>query len=411
MKNSVSASMDRLDELHVGQSESITRTITADDVAQFARLSGDYNALHVDDEFAARTEFSSRVVHGFLHASLLSTLVGMRLPGRGALYLSQSIEFSAPVFIGDRVEARATIDVINRESRVVEMTTQIRNQSGAVVLSGKAKAKVLRLPEPQARSDAMRADAKKRGGLLAGRTALVTGASRGIGRATARLLAAEGAHVWVNYCNSRSAADELCNEILSEGGTCEAIAANVTQADDVMQMIATVTGNADLDILINNAGPKISASPFDKLPWDAMSDAYAGIVGSAFHVSQAALPSLRKNGGAIVNVLTSACLQRTSHQWLPYVAAKSALHAMSKNMAQELGPDGITVNMVSPSLVDTDLVAGTPDRFRQMTIGRTPLRRLATVDDIAGAILLLVSPYAGFITGENLLVTGGDVMI
>ena len=80
-------------------------------------------------------------------------------------------------------------------------------------------------------------------------------------------------------------------------------------------------------------------------------------------------------------------------------------------MAQELGPDGITVNMVSPSLVDTDLVAGTPDRFRQMTIGRTPLRRLATVDDIAGAILLLVSPYAGFITGENLLVTGGDVMI
>jgi len=110
-------------------------------------------------------------------------------------------------------------------------------------------------------------------------------------------------------------------------------------------------------------------------------------------------------------VLSTAALGRTAYHWLPYVSAKSALHAMSKNLAQELGPSGVTVNMVSPSMVDTDLVSGTPDRVRQMMISRTPLRRLATVDDVAGAILMLVSPYAQFITGENLLVTGGDVMI
>ena len=105
MKNSA----DRLLELQVGQTESLSRTITPEDVAAFARLSGDYNALHVDEEFAARTEFSQRVVHGFLHASLLSTLVGTKLPGRGALYTAQNIEFTRPVFIGDTVEARATV--------------------------------------------------------------------------------------------------------------------------------------------------------------------------------------------------------------------------------------------------------------------------------------------------------------
>jgi 3-oxoacyl-[acyl-carrier protein] reductase len=128
-------------------------------------------------------------------------------------------------------------------------------------------------------------------------------------------------------------------------------------------------------------------------------------------VTKAALPHLKATRGRIVNVLSSAALQRTAYNWLPYVSGKSALHAFSKNLAQELGPQGITVNMVSPSMVDTDLVAGTPDRIRQMMVGRTPLRRLGTAEDVAGAVLMLVSPYAHFITGENLLVTGGDVMI
>jgi len=409
MQKQQPSSSDRLDELEIGQTDNVSRTITAEDVAAFARLSGDYNALHLDDEFAARTEFSSRVVHGFLHASLLSTLVGMRLPGRGALYLSQTIEFSAPVYIGDTVVAQGTIEAISRESRVVDLDTEIRNQNEEVVLRGKARTKVLRLPEPPAR----RADGGQtsKGQLLSGRTALISGASRGIGRATAALFAAHGAHVWINYCNSHSAADAVCQEIRSSGGTCDVIRADVTHEADVREMMRRISDAGGIDMLVNNAGPKITAKPFEERSWIEMTEVFDQIVGSAFLVTKAALPSLKETGGAIVNVLSSACLQRTSHNWLPYVSAKSALHAMSKNLAQELGPSGITVNMVSPSLVDTDLVAGTPDRMRQMTIGRTPLRRLATVDDVAGAILLLVSPYARFVTGENLLVTGGDIMI
>jgi 3-oxoacyl-[acyl-carrier protein] reductase len=186
--------------------------------------------------------------------------------------------------------------------------------------------------------------------------------------------------------------------------------ANLVQDADVRRLAAEVAAGGGLDILVHNAGPKIKSAPFSELAWDDLRSAYEDIVGSAFRVTQSLLPALKQSKGKVIAILSSAALGRTSYHWLPYVAAKSALHAMCKNLAQEIGPQGVTVNMLSPSLVDTDLTANIPARVRQAMVARTPLRRLATVDDVAGAALLLASPYASFITGENLLVTGGETM-
>lgn len=405
MPTMTSSGSDRLLELTIGQTERLARTITAEDVAAFARLSGDHNALHVDDEFAARTEFGQRVVHGFLHASLLSTLVGMKLPGRGALYVSQGIEFTKPVFIGDTVEARATVEKIDRDTRLVTLRTEIVRSDNDCVMRGTATVKVLRFAEPD-RPPAPVGSPR----LLEGRVALVTGASRGIGRAVARLYGQNGAKVWINYHKSQTAADALAREIVEGGGSCRTIQADVARGEDVTRMMEQVIAEDGLDILVNSAGPKILSAPFARLDWSDLATAYEQIVGSAFRVTQAALPALKVRRGKIITILSSAALGRTAHNWLPYVASKSALLAMCKNLAQELGPDGITVNTISPSLVETDLVANVPDRMREMTISRTPLRRLATPEDVAGAALMLASPYAVFITGENLLVTGGEHM-
>lgn len=400
---------DRLEELYPGYSDSVTRTITAEDVAAFARLSGDYNELHTDDEFAARTEFSQRVVHGFLHASLLSTLVGMKIPGRGALYLSQTIDFSHPVFIGDTVEATGLIESIDPVTRILTIKTEISNQHGACVLTGVARAKVLRVKEEKpmrARSSMQLANT-----LLEGRTALVTGASRGIGRAIAAAMCGHGAHVVVNFNNSERAARSLVQELTASGGSAEMIKADVSRADEAAKLVEQAARRGGVDILVNNAGPRIKSGSFESLSWPDMQAANDHIVGPVFHLTQAALPALTQARGCIVNVLSSAAFGRTAHNWLPYVTAKAALHAMSKNLAQELGPKGVRVNMISPSLVDTDLTSDIPDRVRQMFVSRTPLRRLATTEDVAKAVLFLASPFADFITGENLLVTGGDVML
>jgi len=401
---------DRMDQFHLGYRDSVSRTITADDVARFASLSGDYNALHIDDEFAARTEFEQRVVHGFLHASLLSTLVGMKIPGQGALYLSQSFDFTNPVFIGDTVKATGIIEKIDSETRVLTIATEITNQHGNVVLTGAARVKVLRLtPIPSQPAANMKPGFSNT--LLNDQTALVTGASRGIGRAIAATLCDHGAHVYINYLNSEQSAASLVRELEQRGGSATMIKADVTQPTEASRLIEEVSARQGIDILINNAGPKIKSAPFSGVVWADMHQAHEQIVGAAFHMTQAALPSLKARKGRIVNVLTSAALGRTAHNWLPYVSAKAALLAMSKNIAQELGPTGVRVNMVSPSMAATDLTAEVPDKIRQMIVSRTPLRRLATPEDVAGAVLFLVSPYADFITGENLLVAGGDIML
>ena len=401
-------SLDRLLELRVGQRECLSRTITAEDVAAFARLSGDYNALHLDDEFAARTEFAQRVVHGFLSASLLSTLVGMKVPGRGALYLSQQVDFTRPVYIGDTVEACATIEKIDIDTRIISLRTQITRAPHDVVLRGEAKVKVLRLQEQEPPKPSAGASG---GRLLAGRTALVTGGSRGIGRAIAYLFAQHGAKVWINFNKSQSAAEVIARDIEISGGWCRCIRADVTKQDQADALIGEVTAHGDLDILVNNAGPKIKSGSFESFSFEDVAGAFEDIVGGAFHVTKAALPALRRTQGNIVTILSSAALGRTAHGWMPYVVSKSALLGFSKNLAQEVGPHGVRVNVISPSMAETDLVANVPDRMRQMMVSRTPLRRLATPEDIAGAALMLASPYAAFITGDNLLVTGGETMI
>lgn len=400
---------DTLERFHIGYTDRISRTILVEDVDNFAKLSGDYNDLHMNDEFAARTQFEQRVVHGFLQASLLSRLVGMKIPGPGALYLHQSMDFKSPVFIGDTIVAVGVVDAIDQASRVIEISTRISNQHNKEVLTGMARVKLLRMttveaePEEDTRTEDMN--------LLSGRTALVTGASRGVGRAIAVTLAKNGAHVFANYNKSVQAVEALKQEIELAGGKCSLAKADVTDIDQVANMTSAVlreTGS--LDLLINNAGPKIQSGSFETWEWRDMQAAYDDIVGPVFNVTQAVLPALKEAKGAVVNVLSTAALGRTAHTWLPYVTAKSALIGMSKNLAQELGPEGIRVNMVSPSLVETDLTADIPERFRQAVVSTTPLRRLATAQDVAGTVLFLCSHWSSFVSGDNIVVSGGGVM-
>ncbi len=249
------------------------------------------------------------------------------------------------------------------------------------------------------------------------RAILVTGASRGIGAAIAKAFATEGGIVIVNYRTDEAAAEAVVAECRALGGEALAIAADVTSSDAVAVMATRIAEEVGrLDVVVNNAFAPYRFDPdnrarFWETPWGAYEQQFEGAVKAAYTVSRAMLPLLqRRSGGAIVN-LASDLVTRPSIPYHDYTTAKAALVGFSRNLAAELGPLGIRVNCVAPGLVyPTQASATTPEEVREMLIAQTPLRRIATPEDVAGPVLFLASDWGRFVTGQVLHVDGGLVM-
>ena len=249
------------------------------------------------------------------------------------------------------------------------------------------------------------------------RAILVTGASRGIGAAIAKAFAAEGGIVIVNYRTNEAAAEAVAAECRALGGEALAIAADVTSPEAVAAMAARIAEEVGrLDVVVNNAFAPYRFDPdnrvrFWETPWEAYEQQFEGAVKAAYTVSRAMLPLLqRRSGGAIIN-LASDLVTRPSIPYHDYTTAKAALTGFSRNLAAELGPLGIRVNCVAPGLVyPTQASAATPEEVREMLIAQTPLRRIATPEDVAGPVLFLASEWSRFVTGQILHVDGGLVM-
>ncbi len=242
------------------------------------------------------------------------------------------------------------------------------------------------------------------------KTAVVTGASRGIGAAVARVLAARGCRVAVCYRARAEAAQAVCGQIAAAGGTAAAFAVDVRSEDSVRALFAAVhrTLGPPL-ILVNNAGIARQAlfTDLTLAQWDDMMNTCAR---GAFLCCREALPEMiRRKWGRIVNV-SSMWGQTGASCEADYSAAKAALIGLTKALAKEEGPSGITVNCVAPGAVDTDMMAGFSPADKAALADETPLGRLGTPEDIAEAVAFLCGDGASFITGQVLGVNGGYVI-
>lgn len=244
---------------------------------------------------------------------------------------------------------------------------------------------------------------------------LVTGAGRGLGTAIARAFATHGARVVLNFRHSRAAAIALAAE--SGPGQAVAIQADVTQPDQVRAMFGAATAHfgEPPTTIVNNALPDFSfngdeRAKADAIPWEAFAAQMFGSVGGALNTIQAAIPAMRERKfGRIINI-GSNLFQNPVVPYHDYTAAKAALLALTRTMSVDLGPMGITVNMVSGGLLrTTDASSATPRSVFEFIASATPLRRVTTPEEFADAVLFFASPWARAITGQNLIVDGGLV--
>jgi 3-oxoacyl-[acyl-carrier protein] reductase len=239
------------------------------------------------------------------------------------------------------------------------------------------------------------------------RVALVTGASRGIGRAIAERLAADGFVVAVNYRSRRDAADEVVAAIESAGGTAMAVAGDVGDADAVAKMIGTVEeALGPIAVLVNNAGITADDLLLRMKPeqWDTVIQTN---LSSAYTCTKAVLRGMLKaRWGRVVNVTSVSGIAGNPGQ-ANYAAAKAGLIGFTKSVAKEVGSRGITVNAVAPGFVDTDMTDALGDDVKEAVLPSISLGRFGTPAEIAGAVGYLASDDASYVTGQVLVVDGG----
>ncbi|MDI4668180.1 SDR family oxidoreductase [Pseudoalteromonas shioyasakiensis] len=239
------------------------------------------------------------------------------------------------------------------------------------------------------------------------RNALITGGARGIGAACAKALAAEGYRVFINYVNSSEVANKLADEIIANGGEAFAVKADVRDPLQVEEMINNISQHGGVDALISNANMSFTSKPFLDQTWQEFSQKLNDEMFAAYNTAQLAAKVMKEKHFGRLIFISSTLSEMPAPAFIAHGTAKGALDSFNKYLAQELGPYGITSNIVAPGLVETDATKEAPEEFKEMIRQHTPTQKIAQPEDVANTVRYLASEKSGHITGTYNPVCGG----
>ena len=244
------------------------------------------------------------------------------------------------------------------------------------------------------------------------RTAIVTGASRGLGAAIAMELAAAGLKVAVNYFSNREAAERLCEQVRVAGGVAQPFNADVRDEDQVATLVQEVRGSlGDIDTIVLNATGHQPMLPIEEQTWRSYLDQMEFFLKSPLLLLQQVLPAMKQNGFGRVVQIGSEVVELGNPQFANYVAAKGAQLGQTRSWARELAPHGITVNLVSPGWIPTARHVDATQQELNTYVAGVPMQRMGHAEDVGRTVAFLCSESSGFITGQKFAVNGGNTLL
>lgn len=389
--------MIKFSDIKLDQSFSFEHIILQSDVDSFAALSGDFNPLHVDEDFAINTGFRRPVVHGIFTASLVSRLVGMHLPGPGALWVSQNFDFKGPAFVGDNLLISAKVIRVSHSVKIATMQMKVTNQKNELILEGQGKVTVLELQKLGVEKQNMK------------NKCLVIGGAKGIGASVVREMMDRGDEIVLTYSQSKEAANELVKLNQNNANACSAVKCDLLVDEDIEALIQRLK-NSDFtpNVIVYCAAMLPQPTPFPDVSWEAFNGFFEVQIKGAFKLVQALIGEMRSDAFNSIVFVSSLYAEGTPPaQQVAYVTSKAALNGFMRALSIEYGPKNVNVNCVAPGMTNTDMIANIPQKVKLTTKMNTPLRRLAETEDIAKTITFLASPEAKHITGTVLNITGG----
>lgn len=380
----------------VGDSRTITHTFTRQELDAFAKLTGDINPLHVDEEFANRSAAGGQAVHGMLAAAFVSTLIGVHIPGRGALWNSFQVSRRKIIRIGDTVRFEARVIAIQTAIHTLDLAiVGMNDMTDEVYLEGKARVMMMEERKEIKQSP------------FAGKRILVTGASGEVGGAICKTLAGVGYRL-VMWGRDMERLRQLSHALGEHVASFQVVDLLVDR--EIEAGLVQLVKEGGVNGVVHAAAAPLNIAGIDSAQNHQYLRQHLQIEVIALEQITQALVVNMNSEGFIIVVLTQAVLDAPPPKMSAYVVAKMAAWGLVRAMAVELGPKGIRCNAVSPNLIDTPYVKDIPLRVKQVEAASNPMRRLCSVEDVANAVQFLAGPQAAYINGINLPVSGGSRM-
>jgi len=337
---------------------------------------------------------------------LLSTMVGMRLPGRYATFTRFHICFDDIVQLHRPCTMTAELSRVSREAEHMQATFSIRD-SGTVMASGKYDVSLNSPPKPMLTCNEILEHHLNLG--LSGKVALITGASRGIGETTAKLLAMHGVRSVVTYLHGKSDAERIVKEIKDAGGEAFASHCDITRDEQVDTLVSGIIERYEgIDILVNNAVKEFSPREILELDWDDYLGELEVSVKGMHACCKAVIPLFKNAGGGKIINMSSVAVANPVEGQSRYITAKSAVEGYTKSLAIELAKHNIQANLVVPNMTDTDLVSVIPAFYREKIADSRPGNRHVQPIEVAQSIAYLASNWSDAMTGQKIVLNLGE---